>query len=56
VDCLITTDKDFTDHTAENEPLHQQLRIRLPGTFLREDMGWTSDQLEALRGREWEDL
>ena len=56
VDCFVTTDKDFTDKTKENTVLHQRLNIMLPGTFLREKMGWTSHQLEALRGREWEDL
>ena len=56
VDCFVTTDKDFTDKTPENEELQQKLRIMLPGTFLREYMGWSSDQLEALRGREWKDI
>jgi predicted nucleic acid-binding protein len=56
IDCFITTDKDFTDKVPENEPLQQKLHILLPGTFLREYMGWTSEQLEALRGRQWEDL
>ncbi len=56
VDCFLTTDKDFTDKTEENASLHEQLGILLPGTFLREYMGWTSERLEALRGREWEDL
>ena len=56
IDCFITTDKDFTDNVPENAPLHRKLRILLPGTFLREYMGWTSEQLEALRGRQWEDL
>ncbi|SRR5260221_10274478 len=56
VDCFITTDKDFTDKVPENQQLQQKLLIMLPGTFLREYMGWTSEQLEALRGRDWEDL
>ncbi len=53
VDCFITQDKDFTD---PGEPIHQHLTILLPGTFLREHMGWTSDQLEAIRKRNWGDL
>jgi putative PIN family toxin of toxin-antitoxin system len=56
IDYFITTDKDFTDKTLENAQLQAKLRILLPGTFLREVMGWTSEQLEALRGRQWEDL
>ena len=47
---------DFTDKVPENESLQQKLCILLPGTFLREYMGWTSEQLEALRGRQWEEL
>ena len=53
VDCLVSTDKDFTD---PDEPIHQHLTIRLPGTFLREYMGWTSEALEAIRQRNWKDL
>ena len=56
VDYFITTDKDFTDSVPENEELQKKLHIVLPGTFLREQMGWTSEQLEALRGRQWADL
>ena len=56
LDCFITTDKDFTDKVPENEQLQQKLHILLPGTFLHEYMGWTSEQLEALRGRQWADL
>lgn len=56
VDLLITQDRDFTDHDESTEKLHQQLSIMLPGTFLRLHMGWTSDQLEAIRHRNWSDL
>ncbi len=56
VDYFLTTDKNFTDRTEGNQHLHEKLHVLLPGTFLREYMGWTSDQLEAVRGREWEDL
>ena len=53
VDCFITQDKDLT---GPNEPIHQYLTVLLPGTFLRDHMGWTSDQLEAIRKRNWGDL
>jgi uncharacterized protein len=56
VDYFLTADKDFTDRTAENQALHEKLQIMLPGTFLREHIGWTSDALEAVRGRNWDDL
>ena len=56
VDFLITQDKDFTDQDKTTEKLHQRLNIILPGTFLREHMGWTSEELEAIRHRNWDDL
>jgi putative PIN family toxin of toxin-antitoxin system len=56
VDYLVTQDKDFTDRGADTEELHRRLNIILPGTFLREHMGWTSEALEAIRRRTWQDL
>ncbi|GIK66233.1 MAG: hypothetical protein BroJett018_40270 [Chloroflexota bacterium] len=56
VDFLITQDKDFTEHTEQTEVLHQKINIILPGTFLREYMGWTSEALEAIRKRTWAEL
>lgn len=53
VDYLLSSDKDFTEPT---EPVHQYLRILLPGAFLRLHMGWTSEQLEAIHRRNWKDL
>lgn len=53
VDYLISSDKDLT---APNEPIHQHLKILLPGTFLRVHLGWTSEQLEAIRNRTWKDV
>ena len=42
VDFLISQDKDITAQDASTEQLRQLLTIILPGTFLREYMGWTS--------------
>lgn len=56
VDCLVTRDRDFTDRDESTEELHRCLNILLPGTFLREHMGWTSEELEATRHRNWKDL
>ena len=53
VDYLITQDKDFTD---PDEPIHEYLSIILPGTFLRKHMKWTSEQLEEISRRSWDDL
>ena len=46
VDYFISQDKDITDPT---QPVHEKLKIILPGTFLREYMGWTSEELEQVR-------
>lgn len=53
VDILVSLDKDLTD---PSEPIHKRLKILLPGTFLREYMGWTSERLEEIRNRTWSDL
>jgi predicted nucleic acid-binding protein len=56
VDCLISEDKDLTTHDETTEELRRQVSVYLSGTFLREVMGWSSEQLEAVRGRKWQDL
>lgn len=53
VDYLLSQDRDLTDPT---EPIHQKLKILLPAAFLRQHMGWSSDDLEAIRHRTWDDL
>ena len=56
VDLLISQDNDLTDRDETTENLHQQLKIMLPGTFLRQYLGWSSEQLEAIRRRTWQDV
>lgn len=56
VDILISQDTDFTDQDETTKELRQRLTILRPGTFLRQHMGWSSDQLEAIRSRTWNDL
>ena len=56
VDYLLTQDKDFTDEDDSTKKVRQLLTIILPGTFLREYMGWTSERLEAIRQRHWTDF
>ena len=56
VDYLVSEDKDLTDPGETTEQLHEQLNVLISGTFLREVMGWPSDEIEEVRGRKWEDL
>jgi predicted nucleic acid-binding protein len=53
VDFLISQDKDLTE---PDEPVHQYLKVLLPGTFLRQYLNWTSEKLEAIRKRTWDEL
>jgi predicted nucleic acid-binding protein len=53
VDFLITQDKDLTE---ADEPVHEYLKVLLPGTFLRQYLNWTSEALEAIRKRTWDEL
>jgi len=53
VDYLVSEDKDFTAHHETTAKLHRQLNVLLPGTFLRQVLGWTSEELEEIRHREW---
>jgi predicted nucleic acid-binding protein len=56
VDYLVTYDRDFTDEDETTQKVHRAIPgIRLPPVFLREVMGWTSEELEAIRYREWSD-
>jgi predicted nucleic acid-binding protein len=52
VDYLISSDKDLT----ESDELKQQVPVLLPAVFLREHMGWTSEELEAIRHRKWSNM
>jgi predicted nucleic acid-binding protein len=56
VDCFVSEDKDFTAKHESTKELHKRLKVILSGTFLREVMGWSSEQLEAVRGRKWSDV
>jgi predicted nucleic acid-binding protein len=53
VDYLVSLDKDLTD---PNQPIHQHIKVLLPAVFLREHMEWTSEALEAIRKRTWDEL
>jgi putative PIN family toxin of toxin-antitoxin system len=57
VDYLVTYDRDFTDDNESTKRVREAIPgIILPPIFLRDVMGWTSEQLEAIRHREWPDL
>jgi len=56
VDYLVSEDKDFTARNETTAKLHEQLKVLLSGTFLRQVLGWTSKELEGIRHRKWSDL
>jgi uncharacterized protein len=56
VDYLVSEDKDLTVQDESTAELRRHLRVILSGTFLREVMGWTSEELEAIRHRQWRDI
>jgi predicted nucleic acid-binding protein len=55
-DYLVSEDKDLTVQDDSTVDLRKQIRVVVSGTFLREAMGWTGEQLEAIRHRKWSDI
>ncbi len=55
-DYLVSEDKDLTVVDETTAELRRHLKVLLSGTFLREMMGWTSEKLESIRHRKWDDL
>ena len=56
VDYLVSEDKDLTVQDESTAELRRHLKVMLSGTFLRQLMGWTSEKLEFIRHRTWDDL
>lgn len=56
VDYLVTNDKDLTAQDETTAALRQKIRPIIVGRFLREVMGWKSEDLEKIRKRTWSDL
>ena len=56
VDYLVSQDKDLTVRDETTAALRKQVQVMIAGTFLREVLGWTSEELEAIRHRNWSDL
>ncbi len=56
-DFFLTYDKDFTDENETTWAVRQAIPgIMLPPVFLRDYMGWTSEELEQVRKRDWNDF
>ena len=55
VDYLVSEDKDLTTQDETTAELRRHLKVLLYGTFLREVMGWSSEKLESIRHRKWDD-
>jgi hypothetical protein len=53
---FVTSDRDFTDPGATADRFRERVRVMLPAVFLRDILGWSSEALEAIRHRTWEDL
>ena len=56
VDIFVTNDRDLSEPDATAERFRNQVRVMLPAVFLRDVIGWSSEALEAIRNRTWEDL
>jgi len=56
VDYLVSEDKDLTAQDETTAELRRRVRVMLSGTFLREVMGWTSEELESIRHRAWNEI
>jgi uncharacterized protein len=46
VDCLVSEDKDLTVQDQTAARLRAELKVMISGTFLREVMGWSSENLK----------
>jgi len=56
VDYLVSEDKDLTVQDESTAELRQSLAVMISGTFLRQVMGWSSQDLENIRYRNWQDI
>lgn len=53
---FVTYDADFTDKNVTTQKVRQAIPgIILPPVFLRDVMGWTSEELEEIRSRDWDE-
>jgi len=56
IELFVTNDRDFSEPTATAPRFREQVRILLPAVFLRDVLGWSSEGLETIRNRTWQDL
>ncbi len=56
VEVFVSNDRDFTDPDATAERFGKRVRVMLPAVFLRDVLGWSSEALEAIRDRTWEEM
>ena len=56
VDYLVTNDKDLTAQDETTAALREKIKPLIVGRFLREVMGWESEELERIRKRNWSDM
>lgn len=56
VDYLVSEDKDLSTQDESTAELRRHVKVLISGTFLREVMGWTSEDLEKIRHRKWDDV
>ncbi len=56
VDYLVSEDKDLSANNETTMELRRRIRVLISGTFLREVMGWSPEELEAIRHRTWGEL
>ena len=56
VNYLISNDKDFVGTDSTTGKIQSKVRCITAGNFLREVMGWRSEELDKIQRREWDDL
>lgn len=56
VDYFVTNDRDLTVQDDTTAELRQRIQPMLVGTFLHEVMDWSHEELEAVRGRTWDEI
>lgn len=54
-DIFVTSDRDFTDPGATAARFRARVQVMLPAVFLRDMAGWSSERLESIRYRRWND-
>lgn len=56
VDYLVSEDKDLTAADETTAELRRHIQPLISGTFLHRVMGWSHEELEAVRHRTWDEV